>query len=148
MTESTSFHFWGRLPTEMKLEVLFHNLSNLNVPPLQRITEYNHMEVFDQHVGPYLKSENREFYDWARDAYYRNNNFDPSLIPQRRITPSPALSFPSCGSLSFNLNSCPLIVLYRHLVFRDLFTRHVSPPILCYVLADVRPAISYMPCRG
>jgi hypothetical protein len=34
------------------------------------------MYVFDQHVLPYLKSGNREFYTLARDAYYRNNVFE------------------------------------------------------------------------
>jgi hypothetical protein len=60
----------------LKLEVLSHNLSNLNEPPVHRIHEENHRDVFDQHVSPYLASGNRELYNLARDAYYRNNVFE------------------------------------------------------------------------
>jgi hypothetical protein len=75
--EPMSFHLWDRLVTGLKLEVLSHNLSSLKEPPLHgRIHEDNHMDVFDQHVRPHLASRNRELYNLARDAYYRNNVFE------------------------------------------------------------------------
>jgi hypothetical protein len=52
-TELPSFRLWNGLSMELKLMVMSHNLSNIDVLPWERINAENHMDVFDQHVGPY-----------------------------------------------------------------------------------------------
>jgi hypothetical protein len=80
-TELPLFPLWNSLPMELKLMVMSHNLSNINVPwPVPHINEHIHMNVFDQYVGPYLKTRQRELYALARDTYYANNVFEV-IIP-------------------------------------------------------------------
>jgi hypothetical protein len=83
-TESTSFHPWDKLPVELKMMVLSHNLSSVDMSssnPFPCIDEYNHMAVFDQHVDPYLRTRQKELYILVRDIYYANNDFQIWLPP-------------------------------------------------------------------
>ena len=72
--QPTTFHGWSRLPDELKVEILAHNLDQTN-----GIDSIAHSRLFAEHLTSIIGTRNREFTALALETYYKRNVFKVTI---------------------------------------------------------------------
>jgi hypothetical protein len=69
-TAPTTFHAWNRLPEELKLEVLSHNLTLA-----EEIDNVKHRELLESTLSTLIATRNRHLTNIAEEVNYKSSRF-------------------------------------------------------------------------
>jgi hypothetical protein len=97
-----TFHGWSRLPDEVKVEILAHNLDQPDV-----VDAVTHRKVFKAQLEPIIGTQNRELVSLALETYYNRNTFKVTVYElSTRTSCPPAASGHLIKTMEVHVGEC------------------------------------------